>query len=187
MRNLCAWPKDVSCLRLCSSKCLIKQMCHVCENQLCYSKIIVFKRSLCCTKSCYSRARTVLRSSAVIVPKNGLALSLCYFAIIWTSRVYSSPKSKMSLWQFCAWAALYATCFYFAPFCKWLSLFKMIARNPFIVSTNNAHNHCATWTECLLRQSTSFWFLLGFDEYHFQILSFPKIFHEKSIPILDRE
>lgn len=43
MRNLCAWPKDVSCLRLCSSKCLIKQMCHVCENQLCYSKIIVFK------------------------------------------------------------------------------------------------------------------------------------------------
>jgi len=28
----------------------------------------------------------------------------------------------------------------------------MIARNPFIVSDNNAHNHCATWTECLLRR-----------------------------------
>jgi len=60
MRNLCAWPKDVSCLRLCSSKCLIKQMCHVCERissviqkSLCFQKELVLHQILL-FKSSYS-------------------------------------------------------------------------------------------------------------------------------------
>jgi len=180
MRNLCAWPKDVSCLRLCSSKCLIKQMC-------CYSKIIVFSKGACAAPNL-----VIQELVQCFVPAHWLFqrmdLRFPFVTLQSFEQVEFIPhQNQKCLCGSFVLGLLYATCSYFAPFYKWLSLFKMIVRNPFIVSANNAHNHCVTWTECLLRQSTSFWFLLGFDEYHFQILSFPKIFHEKSIPILDRE
>jgi len=172
MRNLCAWPKDVSCLRLCSSKCLIKQMCHVCER---ISSVI--QKSLCFQKELVLHQILLFKSSySASFQRIGCSKEwTCAFPLQSFEQVEFIPhQNQKCLCGSFVLGLLYATCSYFAPFCKWLSLFKMIARNPFIVSANNAHNHCVTWTECLLRQSTSFWFLLGFDDFTSKFFPFQR-------------